>query len=66
MPALPLALAARTGWDSYTALKLGQEEWAENRTFCAYCRMARLASLASFALALPEAVRAARAATGRR
>jgi hypothetical protein len=66
MPALPLALAAKTGWDSYTALKLGQEEWAENRALCAYCQMATLASLASFVLALPEAVRAAKAATARR
>jgi hypothetical protein len=66
MPALPLALAAKTGWDSFTALKLGQEEWAENRALCAYCQVATLASLASFALALPEAVRATRAATARR
>ncbi len=60
------ALAAKTGWDSFTALKLGQEEWAENRALCAYCQVATLASLASFALALPEAVRATRAATARR
>jgi hypothetical protein len=66
MPALPLTLAAKTGWDSLTALKLGQEEWAENRALCAYCQVVTFASLASFALSLPEAVRAARVATARR
>ncbi len=66
MPALALALAAKTGRDSYNCLKLGQEEWAENRAFCTYCQVATLASLASLALALPEVVRAARVATARR
>ena len=65
-PALPLALAAKTAWDSATALKLGQEEWAENRAFCAYCQAATVASLLSLALALPEAARALPALTGRR
>jgi uncharacterized membrane protein len=60
-PALPLAMAAKTGWDSYTCLKLAQEEWAENRALCAYCQVATLASLASLALSLPEARRALRA-----
>ena len=35
MPALPIALAAKTGWDVATNLKLAREEWAENRAFCA-------------------------------
>jgi uncharacterized membrane protein len=59
-PALPLALAAKTGWDSVTTLRLAREEWAENRALCAYCQVATLASLASFALSLPEAARAVR------
>jgi uncharacterized membrane protein len=67
MPALPLALAAKTGWDTLTALKLAREEWGENRALCAYCQVATLASLASLALALPEAGRAARGlVSGRR
>ena len=58
-PALPAALAAKTLYDSATALKLAQEEWGENQALCAYCQAATLASLASVALALPEAGRAA-------
>ncbi|MCB4821548.1 vitamin K epoxide reductase family protein [Roseicella aerolata] len=65
-PALPLALAAKTAYDSATCLKLAQEEWAENRAFCAYCQAATLVSLASFALSLPEAGRALGSLTGRR
>ena len=64
-PALPVALAAKTAWDSVSAVKLGQEEWAQNKALCAYCQMATVASLASFALALPEALRAIRGATAR-
>lgn len=60
-PALPLAPAAKTGWDTVSALRLGVEEWRENRALCAYCQAATLASLASFVLALPEAGRALRA-----
>jgi uncharacterized membrane protein len=62
-PALPLALAAKAGFDAVTALQLAREEWNENRAFCAYCQAATLAFLASFALALPEAGRAWRALT---
>lgn len=65
-PALPVALAAKTAWDAATAIRLGREEWAENQALCAYCQAATVASLASLALALPEALTAMRAATGRR
>ena len=58
MPLLPLALLAKTAYDSFLALKLGREEWAENRALCGYCQAATLASLASMLLALPEAMRA--------
>lgn len=57
-PALPLALAAKTIGDAVVALKLGREEWKENRALCGYCQAATLVSLASVALALPEALRA--------
>jgi uncharacterized membrane protein len=57
---VPLALFAKTVFDSALALKLAQEEWAENKALCAYCQAATLASLASVALAAPEAVSAFR------
>jgi Vitamin K epoxide reductase family len=64
-PVLPLALAAKTLYDSYVAIKLGREEWQDNRALCDYCQTATLASLASAGLALPEAVEAARTLLGR-
>jgi uncharacterized membrane protein len=60
-PALPLALAAKTGWDSLSAVRLAQEEWQQTRALCGYCQSATVASLASLVLALPEAARALRA-----
>lgn len=57
-PLLPIALAAKTAYDSYVAVKLAREEWAENRALCGYCQTATIASFASAALALPEAARA--------
>ena len=59
-PALPIALAAKTIYDVGTALKLAQEEWADNEALCGYCQTATLASIASAALAMPEAARAVR------
>lgn len=44
--------------DAAIAVKLGREEWQENRALCAYCQGATLVSLASVILAIPEAVRA--------
>ncbi len=64
-PGLPIAMAVKTVYDSLTALKLGQEEWAENKALCAYCQVATLASLASVALAMPEAIKAVRHLLGR-
>ena len=59
-----MALAAKTLYDSYVAIKLGREEWQENEALCDYCQTATLASLASACLALPEAAEAARTLLG--
>jgi uncharacterized membrane protein len=64
-PLLPVALAAKTLFDVGTNLKLAQEEWADNKAFCAYCQTASLVSIASLALALPEASRGLRNLLGR-
>ena len=63
-PALPIALAAKSGFDSVSAVKLGFEEWRDTRALCGYCQAATVASILSFAIALPEAVRAVRAIRG--
>jgi hypothetical protein len=59
-PALPIALLAKTLYDAALALKLGREEWADNKALCGYCQSATVASIASVALAVPEAARAIR------
>lgn len=64
-PALPIALAAKTLYDSVVALRLAREEWADNEALCGYCQTATVASLASAVLALPEAARAIRHLAGR-
>jgi uncharacterized membrane protein len=64
-PMLPIALAVKTLSDVATAVKLGQEEWSENKAFCAYCQTATVCSIASAALALPEAITAVRHLLGK-
>jgi uncharacterized membrane protein len=59
-PALPIAMALKTGYDSATCVKLAMEEWRDTRALCGYCQTATVASLLSFAIALPEALRAVR------
>lgn len=59
-PALPIAAAAKAGYDLATALRLAREEWAENRKLCSWCQVATLASAATLMLTLPEAGRAVR------
>lgn len=57
---LPIAAAAKATYDLATALKLGQEEWAENKALCSWCQVATLISAATVAATLPEAVKARR------
>ena len=59
-PALPIAAAAKAGYDLATAVRLGREEWAENKALCSWCQVATLISAVTFLLTLPEAGRAAR------
>ena len=64
-PWLPVALAAKVLTDAAFAVKLGREEWAENKALCWYCQSATLASLASVPLVLPEAVEGLKRIFGR-
>lgn len=63
-PWLPLAMAGKALYDLVTCVKLGAEEWAENKAFCAYCQVATLISAATAALTLPEAWRAVKQLDG--
>lgn len=64
-PWLPVALAAKVLSDAAFAVKLGQEEWAENKALCWYCQSATVASLVSVPLVLPEAVKGLKRLFGR-
>ena len=59
-PWLPIALGVKTLADVATNLTLAQEEWQENKAFCAYCQTASVLSIASTALAVPEMTKALR------
>ena len=63
-PLLPIATSLKTLTDFGVAMKLTQEEWAENKALCFYCQLANVVSLASFALSLPETIRAIRSWQG--
>ena len=64
VPALPIAMGVKTLADTATAVKLGQEEWAENKALCFYCQVATVASIASVALAVPEVIKAVKSIGG--
>ncbi|UYZ63858.1 vitamin K epoxide reductase family protein [Hymenobacter weizhouensis] len=64
-PLLPVAMGVKTLFDTLTTIKLGQEEWAENKALCFYCQVASVASIASLALAVPEALKGLRKLMGK-
>ncbi|MBT2559383.1 vitamin K epoxide reductase family protein [Hymenobacter sp. ISL-91] len=55
-PLLPVAMGAKVLFDVLNTVKLGREEWQENKALCFYCQVATVASVASLALAVPEAL----------
>lgn len=63
-PALPIAMAGKTLYDSVTTIKLAREEWAENKALCAYCSLATVLTFAIAGLAMPEAFSAAQTFAG--
>ena len=65
-PALPVAMAAKTLFDTANTLFLSREEWQENKALCFYCQVATVASIASLALSLPEARKGLKKLLGRR
>ncbi len=54
-PWLPLALAAKTGFDALGASYLTAEQLSKHRKLCGYCLVAAAASLTAFPAAIPEA-----------
>ncbi len=54
-PWLPLALAAKVGFDVLQAGKLTVDQWTKHRAFCSWCLLAAAATFAMAPLVVPEA-----------
>ncbi len=54
-PYIPLALAAKTGYDVYNAGRLTVDQWTKHRAFCIWCLVAAAATFATVPLVIPEA-----------
>jgi len=59
-PWLPLALAAKVGFDVANAAKLTVDQWTKHRAFCFWCLLAAAATFAAAPLVIPEAMAALR------
>jgi uncharacterized membrane protein len=64
-PWLPLALAAKVGFDAATAVKLTRDEAMHFRAYCLWCLLATGATLSMVPLVLPEAREALHYLSGR-
>ncbi len=62
-PWLPLALAAKVGFDVLQAGKLTVDQWTKHRAFCSWCLLAAAATFAMAPLVVPEAREALDAAS---
>jgi hypothetical protein len=54
-PLLPIALAAKVGFDAIVAAKYTLDEWRKHRAFCFWCLVASAATFAAVPLVIPEA-----------
>lgn len=59
-PWIPLALAAKAGFDALQAARLSYDQWAKHKAFCVWCLIAAGATFATVPLVLGEAALAAR------
>jgi uncharacterized membrane protein len=62
-PLLPIALAAKVGFDAVVAAKFTFDEWRNHRALCFWCLLATAATFASVPLVIPEARSALRRMT---
>jgi hypothetical protein len=54
-PLLPIALAAKVGFDAAVAAKYTLDEWRKHRSYCFWCLFASAATFAAVPLVIPEA-----------
>ncbi|MFA5515085.1 MAG: vitamin K epoxide reductase family protein [Desulfuromonadales bacterium] len=64
-PWIPLAMAAKAGFDALPAARLTYDQYAKHRAACIWCLIASAATFATAALALPESRMAVRHLRGR-
>lgn len=64
-PWIPLALAAKIGFDTLQAIRLFIDQKAKYHAFCPWCLLAAATTLAALPLAIPEAYAAARRLFGK-
>src|SRR5665213_1718707 len=62
-PLLPIALAAKAGFDAVVAAKFTLDEWQKHRRLCFWCLLASAATFASLPLVIFEARSAIRRLT---
>jgi hypothetical protein len=62
-PLVPIALAAKIGFDAIVAAKYTLDEWRGHRALCFWCLLATAATFASLPLVFPEARTALRRLT---
>jgi uncharacterized membrane protein len=62
-PLLPIALAAKVGFDAVVAGKFTFDEWRNHRALCFWCLVATAATFACVPLVIPEARSALRRLT---
>lgn len=62
-PLLPIALAAKVGFDAILAAQFTLDEWRRHRSLCFWCLLACAATFASVPLVFPEARSAIRRLT---
>lgn len=54
-PLVPLALAAKAGFDAYQAMVLTKDQMTKHQAFCSWCLLAAGATLGTVPLVVPEA-----------
>ena len=54
-PLLPIAMAAKVGFDAVLAAKYTADEWTKYRALCFWCAAASAATIAAVPLVIPEA-----------
>ena len=59
-PWIPLLLAAKVGYDTYTAIQLIKAQATEYKAYCFYCLLTAGATFASIPLIIPETMAAIR------